>query len=133
MCVAAAPAHRLPSGMDPMKAIVYRAITRPRLSSSTSVCSSVFVPAIITIMPSPVSSMTAIESGSERECEKASSPREYAPMATAMTLPSPRTPLRDARKNAPIIAPTPTAAMSRPRVCGPPCRTRLAKTGMSIM
>ena len=53
--------------------------------------------------------------------------------AAMMTRPSPTTDSREARKSAPARAPNPVAAMSAPRVWGPPPSTSVAMTGSSTL
>ena len=52
-CRARAPAIRLPNGAMPTKAIEKKLITRPRLSSSVSVCRTVLAEAKVTIAAQP--------------------------------------------------------------------------------
>src|SRR6185312_10033292 len=91
------PANRLPNGTVPKNAMVKKLITRPRLSSSTSVCRMVLLAAICTIIPSPVGTRIAKDSQKLCDCEKAMSPMPNPPLASTMTRPRPSTLFRDAR------------------------------------
>jgi len=65
-------------------------------------------------MPKPVSNRKDNESHKVCENEKEMSPIPKIPEAIAMILPNPSTLLREARKMAPIMAPTPIAAIRNP-------------------
>ena len=81
----------------PIKAVVKKAITRPRLSGSTIVCSMVLMEAVPIIMPNPAPSIMAQESQNQCEKEKAVGPAPKTVIPVPMTRPMPRIVLREAR------------------------------------
>jgi hypothetical protein len=92
----------------------------------------VLLDAICTIMPRPVSNKKNNESHKVWDSEKEINPNPKILEATAMTLPNPITLFREARKMAPITAPTPIDPIRKPYVIESPRRMSLAKTGISV-
>ena len=104
----------------PKNAIVKKLITRPRLSSSTSVWMRVFTAAIVIIIPAPTATSSTSESATLFEREKATSPTPNVVPATVMTRSRFDESRRDASQSAPAIAPTPVAPVRMPSVFAPP-------------
>ena len=85
------------------------------------------------IIPKPVSSISGMESQKDRESPKQMRPTPNAVAAMGIILVSPRTERRITMASAEMSEPTPTAPIRNPSVCGPPCNTCAAKTGISTM
>src|SRR5947209_18902696 len=79
--------------------------------------------------PSPVANIRASDgqSASEKANRTSAAPATAAPNAIVVADRSSER--RPDRASVPTSAPQPDAAMSHPRVCGPPWRTSAAKTG----
>src|SRR5256885_1808534 len=84
------------------------------------VCTAVFDAAICAIIVPPTATSAAMDSHSDDDHAKSSSETPKATVDTAIQRPSPLTPRRAARLNAPTSAPAPDAPVSRPRVRAPP-------------
>src|ERR1700689_2268607 len=93
----------------------------------------VLLAAICCIRPKPQTSISSIDNQRVRDIPKKIRPTPKAAVESRIILPRPRTVFLTAREIAEINAPTPTAAIRKPRVCGPPCRIVPAKTGISTV
>src|ERR1041384_992787 len=108
----AAPAIRFPIGIAPMNESMNMLITRPRISSVTSFCKSVFVTATEQTMPKPRAKRKKSDSFKFVDSEK-----QIRQTAKAKSPPSTNHPLRRkspryARNSAPNSAPAPAIPIS---------------------
>src|SRR4030042_5686888 len=131
--LARVPAIKLPKGDIPIKAIVKKLTTLPRLSSSVIVCKIVFVEAMCIIIPNPLINIIESESHKFLETEKIIRLSPKMPVAAVRIFPRPKTVLLDARYIPPTSAPIPDEAIKKPRKFGPPCSISFAKIGMSTV
>ena len=104
-------------------------MTRPRLSSSTTVWMMVLLAVTRTIMAKPEKKRMARERPREREKENAAMQTPKRAGETTSRRFRPRTLRLDARYSAATKEPVPVAVMRNPKVCGPPSKTSLANTG----
>ena len=94
------------------------------------VCKIVLLDACKVITENPARTSTGRDSQRCRDSAKITSEMPNRAVDMAIILTSPRTLLREARYKALVNAPTPEAAMRKPKVWAPPWRILLAKTGM---
>ena len=127
---AEAPAKKAPNGAMPRNIMENRDMTRPRMSSGDSVCSSVFEAAVCSTVASPVTNSSASDSPSRRDSANRINDSPNTPAAVTTQRPSPLTSRRRASSSAPPSAPMPLDPMSRPSPLAPTPSTRSAKSGM---
>ena len=120
-CWAKMPTKSEPNGASPLSIMVQIAITRPRNSSGTILCTIVFEASNSVTIENPINSITG--SDKANECENDSSTRLPPKPAAAIAAQSPsvRTLPKAASTIDPKIAPMPDAPISNPNSVGPPC------------
>src|SRR6266852_5005193 len=87
-------------------------------------------PDINCIIEKPTASISGNESHKEYDKPKAINPPPKVKAVIAIVLPKPTIVLRIANEIALARAPSPEAAVRKPNVCGPPCSTVPANTGI---
>ena len=114
-------------GVLPMNATVHRAITRPRISGEAASCRAV-LPAERNQMlaaPTAMSEIAATSMVGQREVMSMVAPK----VAYAITIVGMPLECRPALTSPPAMAPTPKAAVTRPRLPAPPLKVVKAKAG----
>ena len=131
-CWANTPTTSEPNGARPLNIIVQIAITRPRNSSGTILCTSVLEASSKVTIVKPISNITANDQPNECEVESITRLTPNPAAANPTQSPSVRTLPKAASTIDPKIAPMPEAPISNPNSVGPPCNISRTYTGIKI-